>query len=183
MFNKLLVFLFILFFVVLSSGQEVLMAASRPAPKDNIESLDPKIQTLKEEILELNSLLFRLQEDLLFPEDSSLVVFLSVEGGDYFNLDSVKLQLDDTMVSSYLYTQREVSALRKGGIQRLYTGNIKSGTHQLVAIFTGTGPQEKDYKRAETISIEKEKGASFIKIIIRDDGKKKQPEFKYETWK
>ncbi len=190
MINKLIVCFFTLLLVVPTWAQETPKGrpmtasetASETVPTDSLESLDPKIQSLKEEILALNSLLFRLQEDLLFPEDSSLVVFLSVEGGNYFNLDSVKLHLNDTMVSSYLYTQREVSALRKGGVQRLYTGNIKSGAHQLVAVFTGTGPQEKDYKRAETISIEKKKGARFIKIIIRDDADKKQPEFKYETW-
>jgi len=183
MANRLLAFFFTLLLVLPVWGQDLRVAVSGKVSNKNLESLDPKIQSLKEEILELNTLLFRLQEDLLFPEDSSLVVFLSVEGGNYFNLDSVKLHLDDTMVSSYLYTHREVTALRKGGVQRLYTGNIKSGAHQLVAVFTGTGPQEKDYKLAETISIEKKKGAAFIKIIIRDDADKKQPEFKYETWK
>ncbi len=147
-----------------------------------IESLDPKIQALKEEILELNTQLFRLQEDLLFPEDSSLVIFLSVQGGHYFKLDSVKLHLNDTLVASHLYTDREVTALGKGGIQRIYQGNLKSGEHQLVAIFSGVGPQQKDYKRAETIQIKKEKGATFIKLIVRDDAIIKQAEFTYETW-
>jgi len=147
-----------------------------------IENLDSQIQTLKGEILELNTLLFKLQEDLLFPEDSSVVVFLSIEGGNYFTLDSIKLNLDDKMVSSYLYTDREVMALKKGGAQRLYMGNIKSGDHQLVAVFTGKGPQEKDYKRAETIPIKKDKGATFIKLIIRDNSQKKQPDFVYEMW-
>ncbi len=151
-------------------------------PHREIEALDTQIQKLKEEILDLNTLLFRLQEDLLFPEDSSVVIFLSIEGGNYFALDSVKLHMDDSMVSSYLYTDREVMALKKGGVQRLYMGNIKSGDHQLIAIFTGKGPQEKDYKRAETINISKEKGATFVKLIVRDNPEKKQPEFVYETW-
>jgi hypothetical protein len=147
-----------------------------------IESLDPKIQALKEEILELNTQLFRLQEDLLFPEDSSVVIFLSVQGGHYFSLNSVKLHLNDTLVSSHLYTDREVAALGKGGIQRIYQGNLKSGEHQLVAIFNGIGPQQKAYKRAETIQIKKEKGATFIKLIVRDNAIIKQAEFTYETW-
>jgi hypothetical protein len=157
-------------------------AEEAPAPEREIEALDTKIQRLKEDILELNTQLFRLQEELLFPDDSSVVVFLSVDGGNYFDLDSVKLTLDETLVTSYLYTDREVVALKKGGVQRLYMGNIKSGDHQLVAIFTGKGPQDKDYKRAETISINKEKGAAFIKLIVRDNLEKKQPEFVYETW-
>lgn len=158
-------------------------AEQASAPSQEIESLDGQVQKLKEEILDLNTLLFRLQEDLLYPEDSSVVVFLAVEGGNYFQLDSVKLNLDDKLVSSYLYTEREVGALKKGGIQRLYMGNVKSGEHQLVAIFTGKGPQDKDHKRAETVHFKKEGGATFIKIIIKDSSEKEQPEFIYDTWK
>lgn len=152
------------------------------APEQDIEALDVKIQRLKDDVIDLNTRLFRLQEDLLYPEDSSLVVFLSVEGGNYFALDSVKLVLDDAMVTTYLYTDREVSALTKGGIQRLYMGNVKTGDHQLAAVFTGKGPQGQDYKRAETIPLAKGKGAAFLKLVIRDAPDKKQPEFVYETW-
>ena len=151
-------------------------------PERNIEAVDVKIQQLKDDILNLNTQIFRLQEELLYPEDSSVVVFLSVDGGNYFSLDSVKLLLDDTMVTSYLYTDREGTALKKGGIQRLYMGNVKSGAHQFAAVFTGKGPQGQDYKQAETIQINKEKGAAFIKLVIRDNLEKKQPEFVYETW-
>ncbi|MBI3608204.1 MAG: AraC family transcriptional regulator [Nitrospirae bacterium] len=151
-------------------------------PERNIEALDVKLQQLKDDILDLNTQIFRLQEELLYPEDSSVVVFLSVDGGNYFALDSVKLLLDDTMVTSYLYTDREVTALKKGGIQRLYMGNVKSGDHQFAAVFTGKGPQGQDYKQAETVTINKEKGAAFVKLVIRDSPEKKQPEFIYETW-
>jgi len=175
-------FILILFLILFGSAR-LAGAGEEPATSSSGESLDGETQKLKEDILNLNTLLFRLQEDLLYPEDSSVIVFLAVEGGNYFDLDSIKLSLDDKMVSSYLYTEREVGALKKGGIQRLYTGNVKSGDHQLVAIFTGKGPQEKDYKRAETIPFVKETGATFIKIIVRDSAEKEQPEFVYDTWK
>jgi len=177
--SRTIVFLLVILFLIprgLSRAEEA------NAPRQEIESLDGQVQDLKEKIVEMNTLLFRLQEDLLFPEESSVVVFLGVEGGNYFALDSVKLNLDDKLVTTYLYTDREVGALKKGGIQRLYMGNVKSGDHQLVAIFTGKGPQEKDYKRAETIHFNKEGGAEFIKIIIRDSSAKEQPEFAHETW-
>lgn len=151
-------------------------------PEQDIDALDVKLQKLKDDIIDLNTQIFRLQEELLYPEDSSVVVFLSVEGGNHFALDSVKLLLDDTMVTSYLYTDREVIALKKGGVQRLYMGNVKTGDHQLSAVFTGKGPQGQDYKRAETISLKKEKGAAFIKLVVRDNLDKKQPEFVYEAW-
>lgn len=151
-------------------------------PRQNIDALDVQIQQLKDDVIDLNTRIFRLQEELLYPEDSSVVVFLSVEGGNYFVLDSVKLMVNDTMVTSYLYTDREVTALKKGGIQRLYMGNIKTGDHELAAVFTGKGPQGQDYKRAETIPLNKQKGPAFIKLVVRDDTTKKQPEFAYETW-
>jgi len=157
-------------------------AEEPPTPAREIEAVDVRLQKLKDDIIDLNTRIFRLQEELLYPEDSSIVVFLSVEGGNYFALDSVKLMVDDTMVTSYLYTEREVGALKKGGVQRLYMGNVKAGDHHLAAVFTGKGPQGQDYKRAETISVLKEKGAAFIKLVVRDDAAKKQPEFVYETW-
>jgi len=181
----MLAMLFFPFFFLMSfaaSAQETMQSVPEEPGMGEIESLAPEIDALKEEIIELNSLLFRLQEDLLFPEDSSIIVFLSIEGGHYFSLDAVKLHLNDTLVSSYLYTEREVSALKKGGIQRLYAGNLKMGEHQLVAIFSGIGPQQRDYKRAETITINKEKGATFIKLVVRDNLVRKVPEFAHETW-
>lgn len=151
-------------------------------PEQNIEALDVKIQKLKDDVIDLNTQIFRLQEELLYPDDSSVVVFLSVEGGNYLALDAVKLMVDGAMVTSYLYTDREVTALKKGGVQRLYMGNLKAGDHQLAAVFTGKGPQGQDYKRAETISLNKQQGAAFIKLVVRDDLVKKQPEFAHETW-
>lgn len=171
----------ILFFVWIAFGSP-LHAEEAPSINEELATLDSQIQTLKEEILELNTMLFRLQEELLFPEESSIVVFLSIEGGSYFNLDSVKLNLDDMQVTSYLYTDREVLALKKGGVQRLYMGNVKSGDHEMTAIFTGMGPQAKDYKRAESVSFNKGTGARFIKLVVRDDPHKKQPQFTFETW-
>ncbi len=168
----------LVFFLALPVGAEDLQQ-----PEQQIDALDVKIQKLKDDVIELNTQFFRLQEELLYPDDSSVVVFLSVEGGNYFALDSVKLLLDNTMVTSYLYTDREVTALKKGGIQRLYMGNVKTGDHQLAAVFTGKGPQGQDYKRAETIALTKEKGAAFIKLVVRDDVAKKQPEFVYEMWR
>ncbi|MFQ5543583.1 MAG: AraC family transcriptional regulator [Nitrospiria bacterium] len=180
----LFVFFFSFFFFISfdAAAQETMPSTPEEHEVTGIESLAPEIDALKEEIIELNTLLFRLQEDLLFPEDSSIIVFLSIEGGHYFTLDAVKLHLNDTLVSSHLYTEREVSALKKGGIQRLYAGNLKMGEHQLVAIFSGIGPQERDTKRAETIIIHKEKGATFIKLVIRDNQIRKDSEFTYETW-
>ena len=187
--SMVLAFPIVLIFVISVSSENVppnisteLNDPKPDAHTEDFQTIDEEIEKLKEDVLKLNTELFRLQEDLLFPEDSSVVVFLSVEGGNYFRLDSVKLKLDDKMVTSYLYTEREFTALRKGGVQRLFMGNVKTGEHQFVAVFTGTGPNETDYKRAETFTFVKEYGPTFLKLIIRDDPAKKQPEFTHESW-
>ena len=100
-------------------------------------SLDEQIQSLKQDVLALNRELFILEEELLYPANTQVAVFLSLDIGEFFSLDSVQLKIDDKVVSNYLYTPREVAALHQGGVQRLYMGNLKSGEHELVAIFTG----------------------------------------------
>ncbi len=43
----------------------------------------------------------------------------------FFALDAVKLTIDGTVVTNYLYTERQVDALQRGGVHRLYMGNLK----------------------------------------------------------
>ena len=107
-------------------------------------SLDQEIQTIKQQVLELNRDLFILEEDLLFPSNTRLSVYLSLDIGEFFSLDAVKLSVNGTVVTNYLYTERQLSALQRGGVQRLYMGNIKAGEHEIVAVFTGRGLHLKD---------------------------------------
>jgi hypothetical protein len=146
-------------------------------------SLDQEVQSLKQEVLALNRELFLLEEELLFPSSTQLAVFLSLDVGEFFALDSVQLKVDDKVVSNYLYTPREVQALHRGGVQRLYMGNIKSGEHELVAIFTGKGPNGRDYRRGANRVITKNLGPSFVELKIVDLESKEQPDFEIKEWK
>jgi len=145
-------------------------------------ALDSQVQELKQDVLNLNRELFVLEEELLFPANTQVVVFLSMDVGKYFELDAVELKLDDTDVSSYLYTPREADALLRGGVQRLYTGNLKTGEHELVAIFTGKGPSGRDYRTGATLNFEKNIGAKFIELKISDRDSKQQPAFVVKEW-
>ena len=109
--------------------------------------LDTEVQGLKKDAVDLNKDLFILEEELLFPANTQVAVFLSMDVGSFFALDSVQLRIDDKEVINYLYTPREVQALLKGGVQRLYVGNLKVGRHELVAYFNGQGPNDRPYKR------------------------------------
>jgi hypothetical protein len=102
--------------------------------------------------------------------------------GDFFALDSVTLKIDNKEVTNYLYTPRETAALIKGGVQRLYVGNLKSGQHELVAFFSGKGPNDRDYKRGVTIRFEKGVGAKYLEAKITDRARAQQPEFEIRDW-
>jgi hypothetical protein len=147
------------------------------------QGLDRKIQGLKSEVLELNRDLFVLEEELLFPASTQIAVFLSVDVGEFFQLDSVQLKLDNKVVSNYLYTERENAALLRGGVHRLYLGNLRAGKHELVAVFTGKGTHERDYRRGATLVFEKQTEPKYIELKIRDLQKKLQPEFQVKESK
>ena len=145
-------------------------------------SLDADIEALKKEVLSLNRDLFILEEDLLFPANTQFSVFLSMDSGQLFTLDSVQLKIDDKNIANHLYTERELAALKRGGVQRLYIGNLSSGEHEIVAIFTGVGPKGRDYRRGESIVIEKTSEPQFVEFMIIDDTGKEQPRFDVRIW-
>ncbi|HEY5568343.1 MAG TPA: AraC family transcriptional regulator, partial [Gammaproteobacteria bacterium] len=119
---------------------------------------------------------------LLFPANTQVAIFVSMDVGEFFGLDSVEIKLDDRDVSNYLYTEREVDALIRGGVQRVYVGNIKAGEHELVAVFTGAGPHTRDYRRGATITFEKGIGPKYIELTISDRENRLQPEFVVKEW-
>jgi hypothetical protein len=145
-------------------------------------SLDDRIQDAKADVIRLNRDLMVLEEELLFPANTQVAIFVSMDVGKMFLLDSVRVKLDGKDVAGYLYTPAEVQALHRGGVQRLYLGNLKSGTHELVAFFTGKGPHERDYKRGATIKIEKGADPKYIELQIKDSTGKLQPEFDVKVW-
>lgn len=161
----------------------VLALLAAPALTETVPPvIDEEVQDLKAEVLDLNRELFLLEEELLFPANTQIAVFVSMDVGEYFDLDSVQLTLDGKPVSNYLYTRREVEALHRGGVHKLFLGNVKTGEHELVAIFTGLGPHGRDYKRGATVNFEKDIGAKFVELQITDRQIKQQPEFFVREW-
>ena len=155
------------------------VAAVSPTPA---ATLDGRIQDVKSDVIKLNRDLLVLEEELLFPANPQVALFVSMDVGKLFSLDSLQIRLDDKLVSSYLYTPLEVAALHRGGVQRIYVGNLRAGTHELVAFFTGQGPHERDYKRGATIKFDKGTGAGYVELRIKDSTGKLQPEFDVKVW-
>ena len=158
-------------------------AAEKGGGSVGFQSLDKQVQGLKQEVLDLNRDLFVLEEELLFPANTQIAVFLSMDVGEFFQLDSVQLKLDNKVVTNYLYTDRENAALLRGGVHRLYLGNLRVGKHELVAVFTGKGTHERDYKRAATLVFDKQTESKYIELKVRDIERKLQPEFEVKESK
>ena len=156
--------------------------ASSTVPAPAPAGLDDRVQQAKLDVIKLNRDLLVLEEELLFPASTQVALFVSMDVGMLFELDSVQIKLDDKLVANHLYTPMEVQALHRGGVQRLYLGNLKSGTHEIVAFFTGKGPHDRDYKRGATLKFDKGSGAGYVELRIKDALGKLQPEFDVKVW-
>jgi hypothetical protein len=162
-----------------ASGADAPGAGTPPA---DFKTLDQEVQGLKKDVIDLNKDLFVLEEELLFPANTQVALYVSMDVGTFFALDSVTVKIDSKEVKNYLYTAREADALLKGGVQQIYLGNLKVGKHELVAFFTGKGPVERDYKRGATLSFDKGVGAKYLELKITDRVAKHQPEFTIKDW-
>ena len=155
-------------------------AAAAPAPER--KSMQQEMQTLKEKVLQVNRDLFVLEEDLLYPSSTQVNVFVSCDALPYFQLDGVTVKINDRAVGNHLYTERELKAMNRGAVQRLFTGNLPVGEHELVAIVSGVGPEGRDYKRAVSIEFEKASGTKYIELKIEGDNQRQQPTFRLKQW-
>lgn len=162
-----------------AEGTDVTAPGEPPA---DTRALDETVQDLKKDVVDLNKELFVLEEELLFPANTQVAVFVSMDIGEFFALDSLTLKIDNKEVANYMYTPREAEALLKGGVHRVYLGNLKVGEHQLVAFFAGKGPNDRDYKRGANLKFEKGVGAKYLELKITDRQRKAQPEFAIKDW-
>lgn len=166
-----------------ATGQEADAQAGSVAPSQLKPSqVSEQVQDLKTAALELNRDLLILEEELLFPANTQVVAFVSMDVGEYFRLDAVELKIDDQLVASHLYTERQNESLSRGGIQRLYIGNLKSGSHEITAFFTGMGPDGREYKRAATTTLEKGQEPHMLELRVQDSTANMQPEFSFQEW-
>ncbi len=151
--------------------------ASLHADSGTPATLGEQMEDVKASLLELKRDLVILEEDLLFPASSQVSVFLSMDIGVLFELDAVTLKVNGKQVSHHLYTESQVDALHRGGVQKLYVGNVKQGENRVTAFFTGRGPSGRDFKRAATVSFEKTFEPTFVALAISDETADYQPEF------
>ena len=139
--------------------------------------LNREMESIKKDLLELRRDLAVLEEDLLFPASSQVAVFVGVDAGTFFQLDAVSLKINGKEVTHHLYTEKQVDALYRGGVQKLYVGNVKQGKNTVTAFFTGRGPAGRDYRRASSVTFEKTFEPAFVELKVTDSEQKYQPDF------
>ena len=145
-------------------------------------SLDREIETLKKNVLTLNSDLMILEEELLFPPRSQISIFLSIEQGVNFPLAAITLEINDQLVAKTSYTRRALDAFAKGGIQRLYIGNLSQGRHTISAAFTGAGKSGGGAPHGSTFKVTKYHQPTLIELRIVNTGTRENPQFGLERW-
>ncbi len=145
--------------------------------------LDASIEALKSEVVQLNQELFELEEQLLYPATTEFAVFVSMEAVDDFAVASIKLTLDTEDITSYLYTAAQVEALRRGGIQKIYIGNLKPGLHKLSAHILGKDSDGRSLKRTVVADFGKARASKYLEIKISNNEKQNRPDFAIVEWK
>jgi hypothetical protein len=128
-------------------GQELASAELR--------SLDEQVQEIKTDVLGIAADLTRLEEKLLYPSGTQLAIFVSIAEGEKFRLDAIQIAIDGELATHYLYGFKELDALQHGGVQRVYTGNVATGSHEIVISINGKTPSGDDFNNSETFSFDK----------------------------
>lgn len=171
-----------------SQGKKVEFDDSRPqkdadvAAQSAVTRISRDIQTLKKEVIALNKDLRTLEENMLFPSNTRFTVFVTVNSGRFFELESVKIKLDGRLVSSHIYSGRQRGALLNGGVQKLYVTNLSEGRHRLTAFFTGLGANSRVHKRATNLEFDKGQGSQYVEILVTDDEAIQEPVFTLKQW-
>lgn len=142
--------------------------------KEQIRALDDQVQDFKKDVLDISTRMIKLEEKLINPPNTQISVFLSVAEGDKFRLDAVNIKIDGTATSHHIYSSKELEALRHGGVQRIYTGNIRTGEHVLNVELIGKSPGDKDYQERSDHKFTKDVGAKLIEITLAGTGSSKQ---------
>ena len=139
--------------------------AQTPATAE-MRSLDEQVQEIKTDVLGIASELNRLEEKLLYPSNTQLAVFVSIAEGETFRLDSMQINIDGELATHFLYSFKELEALQHGGVQRVYTGNVPTGGHQIEVAIAGKTPGGDDFNSKETFSFDKSIEPKLLGIAL-----------------
>lgn len=154
------------FIVIMSLFTFSLPAWAQENSREQIKGLDEQVQEIKSDVLSIAAQLNQLEEKLLYPSNTQVALFVSLVKGETFRLDAVDIQLGGKPVAHYIYTFKELQALREGGVQRIYTGNIRSGEHDLQVTVIGKTASGGNLRKTQQFKINKDVGPKIVEISL-----------------
>ena len=131
-----------------------------------MKGLDEQVQETKSDVLAIAAELNQLEEKLLYPSGTQVAIFVALAKGDEMRLDAVRLQIDGQLVAHYIYSFKELEALRKGGVQRIYVGNVATGDHQLNVLVDGKLKSGSDFSRTENFTFHKQVKPKMVEVTV-----------------
>jgi hypothetical protein len=134
--------------------------------RQQMRGLDEQVQEIKSDVLDIAAELSRLEEKLLYPSGTQVVVFVALEDGDPMRLDAVRIEIDGRLVAHHIYSAKELEALRKGGVQRIYVGNHATGDHELGVLVDGKLDGGDDFSRDATFTFRKEAKPELVGLTL-----------------
>ena len=140
--------------------------ADASADQRQMRDLDEQVQQTKSDVLSIAAELNQLEEKLLYPSGTQVAIFVALAKGDELRLDAVRLQIDGQLVAHYIYSAKELEALRKGGVQRIYVGNVATGDHQLNVLVDGKLKSGGDFNRTEHFTFHKEVKPKLVELTV-----------------
>jgi hypothetical protein len=143
--------------------------------RQQMRGLDEQVQEIKSDVLGIAEELSRLEEKLLYPSGTQVAVFVALAQGDPMRLDAVRIQIDGQPVAHYIYSFKELDALRKGGVQRIYVGNVPTGEHQLEVLVDGKLEGGADYSRTGQFTFSKGIGPKLVGLTLAGPGSGNDP--------
>ncbi len=117
---------------------------------DELRSLDGQVQEIKSDVLSIASELGTLEERLLYPSNTQIAVFVAISEDETFRLDAVQIEINGELATHHIYSFKELEALQKGGVQRIYTGNIATGDHGITVTMIGKLKNGNDFDESDS---------------------------------
>jgi hypothetical protein len=145
-------------------------SAADDSARAQMKGLDEQVQEVKSDVLSIAAELNQLEEKLLYPSDTHIAVFVSLTQGETLRLDAIQVRIDGGLATHYIYSFKELEALRRGGVQRLYSGNIASGTHEIEVSVSGKLANGKDYTQTERFPFTKEIKPKLLGVVLAGPG-------------
>ena len=148
---------------------------AQQSDQQQMRGLDEEVQQIKSDVLGIAAELNQLEEKLLYPSGTEVAIFIALAKGDPMRLDAVRLEIDGQLVAHYIYSSKELEALRKGGVQRIYVGNVTTGDHQLNVLVDGKLKTRADFSRTEHFTFHKEVKPKFVELTMAGPDAGKTP--------